>query len=73
MDEIYSTTPNTDYIDLDCMLGKLDLKSRVCIYYSYVKGFTNKEISTMFEIPITTVKSRKSIGLRELRKMYKTK
>ena len=61
---------NTDTLDLELNLNKIDLKYRFVLYYSFVKEYTQKEISEEFDIPLGTIKSSTKIGLRELRKIY---
>jgi len=61
---------NIDTVDLESNLNKLDFKYKLILHLLFIKEYTQEEISNEFDIPLGTVKSRKKIGLRELRKIY---
>ena len=62
---------NITQIDFDLMLKSIDTKFAFIIRKIYLEGFGEQQISTIHNIPLGTVKSRKRAGLRELRKIYK--
>lgn len=61
---------NTDTIDLEMNLNKIELKYRFCIYQAYVMGFTRVQIAEKFNMTIGEVKHNVRYGLIELRKIY---
>lgn len=61
---------NTDTIDLEMNLNKIDVKYRTILYLSFIEGHTQEKIAEILDVPLGTVKSRVKIGMRELRKIY---
>tara|TARA_R110000796_G_scaffold58965_2_gene135825 strand:+ start:66 stop:578 length:513 start_codon:yes stop_codon:yes gene_type:complete len=61
---------NTDTIDLEYNLNKIELKYRVVLYLRYIEGEDYKKIAERLNTPFGTIKNRAKIGLRELRKIY---
>ena len=50
-------------------LDRLDEKYREMIMLRYLQGYSQKEIATIFKLPVGTVKSRIYRGLLMLRKI----
>jgi len=67
-----SSQINTDVIDLHGHINKLEFKYAFIIRQIYIHGFSEEQVSENYRIPLGTVKSRKKIGLRELKKIYKS-
>jgi RNA polymerase sigma-70 factor (ECF subfamily) len=60
---------NPDHIGLKSMLNQLPAEQKEIITLSYFEGFTQKEISEEFDIPLGTVKSRAKAAMDKLRKV----
>lgn len=63
---------NPDHIGIKEMLESLPSEQKEIINLSYFQGFTQKEISEEFDIPLGTVKSRAKAALDKLRKVLKS-
>ena len=61
---------NTDVIGLADNVAKLTPKYGTVIEDAFLKEYTRLEIAKRKNIPVSTVKSRVKIGLRELREIY---
>lgn len=61
---------NIDTVDIENNLNKLEYKYKLILHLLFLQEYTQEEISEEFNIPLGTVKSRKRIALRELRKIY---
>ena len=71
-----SSSYNHDKIDVGNMdvktiLNSIKFKYAFIVEKIVIEGFSEEQIAEKYRIPIGTVKSRKRIGLRELRKLYK--
>lgn len=64
---------NTDTIDMDIQLAKLEFKYREVIVCTVIEGYTQIQTAERLCIPLGTVKSRYAIGIRELKKIYSEK
>ncbi len=60
---------NPDHIGLRGMLDQLPAEQKEIITLSYFEGFTQKEISEEYDIPLGTVKSRAKAAMDKLRKV----
>ena len=72
-----SSSYNHDKIDVGNMdvktiLNSIEFKYAFIVEKIVIEGFSEEQISQLYGMPIGTVKSRKRIGLRELRKLYKS-
>lgn len=68
-----STGMNIDTIDMQTKLDTLSPKYRDVIYALFFKGYSQREWSEQTGIPLGTIKSRLSIGLRDLKKIFDDK
>ena len=48
-------------------MGKLPIEQRQALTLSYFEGYTQREISTLIDVPLGTVKSRMFVGMQRLR------
>ena len=62
----------TDAIGLKEVIGKLDPKYQQLLDLMYFQGYTQKEISEEFNIPLGTVKTRVRSAIQQLRLWLKT-
>ena len=60
-------TLNTDTIDLQKIVDKLDVKYRTLIHLVYFKGYTQLEAAHHTGIPLGTIKTRIRFAILELR------
>lgn len=60
---------NPDHIGVKDMLNQLPAEQKEIIILSYFEGYTQKEISEDFDIPLGTVKSRAKAAMDKLRKI----
>lgn len=60
-----------DHIGLKEVVDSLPAEQKQVIDLAYFGGYTQKEISEEFEIPLGTVKSRAKAGMEKLRKFFK--
>lgn len=60
----------TNTIGLDKIVGNLEPKIRTILNLLYFEGFTQKEISEEYNIPLGTIKTRKRIGLSQLKAIF---
>ncbi len=71
---VYSLESNRKFdpqhIGLNELLKKLPEEQQQIIQLSYFEGYTQKEISEDYNIPIGTVKSRTKAALEKLRKIF---
>lgn len=58
------------HIGLNELIKKLPEEQRQVIEYAYFQGYTQKEISEEFEIPLGTVKSRAKAALSKLKQVF---
>jgi len=58
------------HIGLNELIKKLPQDQQQVIQLSYFEGYTQKEISEEFDIPIGTVKSRTKAAINKLRKVF---
>lgn len=58
------------HIGLNELVNKLPDEQKQVIEYAYFRGYTQKEISEKFDIPLGTVKSRAKAALLKLRKVF---
>ncbi len=63
------TGTNTDMIGLNRVIAKLKDDYRVLVELSYLKGYTQEEISNMLNIPMGTIKTRLRKALIDLRQL----
>lgn len=61
---------NPNHIGVQEILKSLPDEQRKVIQLSYFEGYTQKEISEDFDIPLGTVKSRAKAALDKLRKIF---
>lgn len=61
---------NIDTIGLKNLVSKLDATKKEVIELLYFKGFTHQEASEKLNIPLGTVKTRNSSGLKKLRLLF---
>lgn len=62
-----SSETDTSHIDAVNMIDGLDEKYAFVIEYLYLRGYTQKELSDEFDIPIGTIKTRVKKGIEILR------
>lgn len=67
--ENLSTETNVQTIGLRKIVEKLDPSLKQIVDLMYFQGYTQREISDQYDIPLGTVKSRIRIAIRELRKL----
>lgn len=71
---VYALESNNSFdpqhIGLNELIDKLPEDQKQVIEYSYFQGYTQKEISEEFDIPLGTVKSRAKAALTKLRKVF---
>ena len=60
----------TNTIGLDKIVGNLEPKVRNILNLLYFEGFTQKEISEEYNIPLGTIKTRKRNGLSQLKAIF---
>ena len=60
----------TNTIGLDKIVDNLEPKVRNILNLLYFEGFTQKEISEEYNIPLGTIKSRKRNGLSQLKAIF---
>ena len=77
LEQFVDETKQTEAININTLgllqhVNNLEEKYRVIIELIYLKGHTQQEVAETLNIPLGTVKSRLKIGLRELRKIYRT-
>ena len=65
------TTINTESIDSSGLLKGLDEKYSFVLEHLYLKGYTQKELSDEFDIPIGTIKTRVKKAIDILRSRLK--
>ncbi len=65
-----SNSFDPQHIGLNELINKLPADQKQVIEYSYFQGYTQKEISEEFDIPLGTVKSRAKAALTKLRKVF---
>lgn len=61
---------NTDTIDIEMNLNKLEPKYSSILCLSFIKGQVQEDIAKILDIPLGTVKTRAKKGMKELRKIY---
>ena len=61
---------NTDTLDLEMNLNKIQIKYRFCVYQSFIIGMTRMQISKKFNMTPGEVANNVRYGLKELRKIY---
>ena len=71
-----SSSYNCDKIDVGNMdvktiLNSIEFKYAFVIEKMFIEGFSERQLAKEYGMPLGTVKTRKRIGLRELRKLYK--
>jgi RNA polymerase sigma factor (sigma-70 family) len=64
-------SPQPDTIGLRKLVNTLRREERELIELMYFKGFTQREIATMMNVPLGTVKTRMSRAIRNLRYYFK--
>lgn len=64
---------DTDTIGLVEILNKLPEEQRFVISQLYLKGYTHRELSDEFDIPLGTVKTRLRLAMKELRSILDIK
>lgn len=72
-----SSSYNHDKIDVGNMdvktiLNSIEFKYAFIVEKIVIEGFSEEQISQLYGMSLGTVKTRKKIGLRELRKLYKS-
>lgn len=67
-----SSTFKPEHIGIKQVLDRLPEEQKEIINLSYFEGFTQKEISEEFGIPLGTVKSRAKAAMAKLRKILAT-
>jgi RNA polymerase sigma-70 factor (ECF subfamily) len=67
----YSEEMNPEDTGLRNQINKLDPKYRQIIELLYFQGYTQREITSEFDIPLGTVKTRARKAITELRKLLK--
>ena len=60
----------TNTIGLDSIVANLEPKLRNILNLLYFEGFTQKEISDEYNIPLGTIKTRKRNGLSQLKAIF---
>jgi RNA polymerase sigma-70 factor (ECF subfamily) len=60
----------TNTIGLDKIVANLEPKIRTILNLLYFEGFTQKEISEEYNIPLGTIKTRKRNGLSQLKAIF---
>lgn len=70
INEKYSTTDKSEWMDLKGIVNQLPEKYQEIIFYCYFKGYTQKEVSDELNIPLGTVKTRIKDALKKLRTIY---
>lgn len=68
--EDLTTTTHTDTIGLRQIVNTLTPQCREVIEWMYFDGYTQQEISEIFNIPLGTVKTRARMGLNSLRTYF---
>ncbi len=69
VDEQYQCKAEYDGIGLQKVIERLPPKHKQLIDLVYYKGYTQKEVSQKFEIPLGTVKAGIKIAISQLRRM----
>ena len=65
-----TTAMTTDTIGLRQIVNTLTPQCREVIEWMYFDGYTQQEISEIFNIPLGTVKTRARMGLNSLRTYF---
>ena len=66
----YSTSASQDTIGLISLVDSLENSEREVIDLAYFKGFTHKEIADYICVPLGTVKTRITRGIKKLRHYF---
>jgi RNA polymerase sigma-70 factor (ECF subfamily) len=59
-------------MDVKTILNSIEFKYAFVIEKIVIEGFSERQLAKEYGMPLGTVKTRKQIGLRELRKLYKS-
>lgn len=71
LDKSWNTESSVESIGLKDLLKKLPVEQEFVIEHLYFKGYTQSELADEFNIPLGTVKTRLSLGIKKLQTLMK--